>query len=213
MRDKCRLALQSMPHSSAWLGLTPNKGMLDRLSAAEFQVCLRWWLGIPVLPSARPLECPHCGGVADIFGDHFQGCKKSLITKRHHQLRDTVAGLFREGGFAALTEVSIGDRQRPADVAVPGFEARPIAIDLTICHPLQPSEARDAAQVKRFLAQREERKKNKYIAATARAGWVFHPAAFHPWGGQGPLYSTLLDKVVRRLASPLQGKERSQYID
>ena len=42
---------------------------------------------------------------------------------------------------------------------------------------------------------------------------VFHPAAFHPWGGLGPLCSTLLDKVVRRLASPLQGREQSQKID
>ena len=193
--------------------MTPNKGMLYKLSASEFQLSLQWWLGIPVLPSTRPLECPQCGGVADIFGDHFLCCKKPLITKRHNQLRDTLAGLFREGGFAAETEMRIGDRLRPADVAVRGFEARPIAIDLTICHPLQPSESRDAEIVKRHLSQREERKINKYIAATARAGWVFHPAAFHPWGGQGPLCSTLLDKVVRRLASPLQGKERSNFID
>ena len=109
--------------------------------------------------------------------------------------------------------MTIGDRLRPADIAVRGFEARPMAIDLTICHPLRPSETRDADLVKRQLSQREERKINKYIAATARAGWVFHPAAFHPWGGQGPLCSTLLDKVVRRLASPLQGRERSQFID
>jgi hypothetical protein len=213
LRDKCRLSLQGMPHSSAWLGLTTNKGMLDRMSGSEFQLCLRWWLGIPVLPSTQPVECPQCGGVADIFGDHFLCCKKALITKRHHHLRDTLAGLLREGGFATQVEVTIGDRQRPADVSVQGFESRPMAIDVTISHPLQPSEARDVDLVKRHLSEREERKMNKYVAATARAGWVFHPAAFHPWGGQGPLCSTLLDKVARRLATPLQGRERVQRMD
>jgi hypothetical protein len=213
LRDKCRLALQGMPHSSAWLGLTPNKGTSDKMSGSEFQLVLRWWLGLPVLPSTRPLQCPLCGGVADIFGDHFLCCKKGLITKRHHHVRDTLAALLREGGFAAEVEMTIGDRLRPADIALQGFEARPMAIDLTICHPLQPSETRNVEQVKSHLTQREERKINKYIATTARAGWVFHPAAFHPWGGQGPLCSTLLDKVVRRIASPLQGRERSQYID
>jgi hypothetical protein len=88
-----------------------------------------------------------------------------------------------------------------------------MATDLTICHPLQPSEARTVHQVKSDLTKRGERKKNKYIAATARAGWVFHPAVLHPWWGQGPLCSTVLDKVVRQMASPLPGQERSQYID
>ena len=121
--------------------------------------------------------------------------------------------MFKEAGFSATTEVTIGEKSRPADVAVTGFDARPLAIDLTISHPLKPSEPRDPETVKRHLLSREERKTSKYIAATARAGWVFTPAAFHPWGGLGPSCSTLLEKVVRRFASPLSGRERGHFVD
>ena len=106
----------------------------------------------------------------------------------------------------------VGDRQRPADVAVLGFESRPVAVDLTISHPLRPSQWRSLEEAKRHLVQREERKCNKYLATSARAGWLFTPAAFHPWGGQGPMCAAFLEKLARRTAGDVHGKARSNSI-
>ena len=157
-RDQCRLRLQGKPHSSAWLGASPHKGQVDRPSGAQYQLLLRLWLGLPVVPGYQPVECPRCGGSADIVGDHFVCCSRAAITKRHNHLRDTLASIFCFGGFSAQTEVVIGERTRPADVAVTGFEARPIHVDLTIAHPLRPSESKDPELVKRHLLSREEAK-------------------------------------------------------
>jgi len=191
----------------------PNKGFTTQIGTSPFQLLLRWWLGLPIVPGSQPVECPQCGASADVFGDHFICCSTVACFKRHNHVRDTLASLFREAGFTSVTEVMIGERERPADVAVTGFDERPLAIDQTITHPLKPSEPRDPDTVKKHLLSREERKTSKYIAATARAGWVFTPAAFHPWGGQGPSCSALLERVARKLATPLSGKDRAHCLD
>ena len=88
-----------------------------------------------------------------------------------------------------------------------------MAIHLTISHPLQPSQQRNPEEVKKHLVQREERTCNKYLASTARAGWVFTHAAFHAWSGQGPMCAAFLEKVSRRAVGDLHGKARGAKID
>jgi len=148
LRDKCRLKLQSMPHATAWLSTPPSRPFQDILSGTQVRLLLRWWLGSQLVPGQNPVQCPNCGQAADVFGDHWICCSKSAITKRHHYARDAIATLIREQGFTTFTEVSIGARERPADIAIQGFEARPMAIDLTISHPLQPSQQRNPEEVK-----------------------------------------------------------------
>ena len=50
------------------------------------------------------------------------------------------------------------------------------------------------------------------LASTARAGWVFTPAAFHAWSGQGPMCKAFMEKLVRRAVGDLSGKARSAKI-
>ena len=43
VRDRCRLRLQSMPHTTAWMQTVPNKGMGMQLGASKYRLLLRWW--------------------------------------------------------------------------------------------------------------------------------------------------------------------------
>ena len=156
--------------------------------------------------------CTLCGESADSFGDHWLCCSSSLITKRHNALRDTLACFLRNNGFPCATEVTIGHKERPADIALDGFDPRPLAIDLTISHPLKPSQPRDQENLQRHLHRKEEAKITKYASLCATAGWVFQPLAFHSWGGTGPLTKTFLDRLVRRTVGDRTGFSRSVMI-
>ena len=212
-RDACRLQLQQSLHSSAWLAAVPHKGVPSLLTASEFRTTLRWWLGLPLCAPAAPLLCPLCGEAADVYGDHWLCCSSSLLTRRHNSLRDYLAQFLRTNGFPCSTEVTIGGKERPADVALEGFESRPLAMDLTISHPLKPSAARDPDTVGRYLRRREEEKLNKYSSLCATAGWVFQPVALHPFAGTGPLTSAFLDRLIRRVAGDCQGLSRTILVN
>eukprot|EP00731_Ephydatia_muelleri_P033521 Em0031g29a len=46
--DRARLLSISSPHSSAWLSVTPSPRLNLHLDPSEFQVAIKWWLGLPV---------------------------------------------------------------------------------------------------------------------------------------------------------------------
>ena len=212
-RDTCRLQLQQGLHSSSWLAAVPHKGVPSLLTGPEFRTALRWWLGLPLCAPASPLLCPLCGESADVYGDHWLCCSSSLLTRRHNSLRDFLASFLRSHSFPCTTEVTIGGKERPADVALEGFEPRPLAIDLTISHPLKPSATRDPDTVGLYLRRREEEKLNKYSSLCANAGWVFQPVALHPFAGSGPLTSAFLDRLIRRISGDCQGLSRTILVN
>ena len=189
-----------------------NKGIPKVLSGTEFRLAAKWWLGLPVCAPQPDTTCTLCGEAADAFGDHWLCCSSSLITKRHNELRDTLASFLREHSFPCATEVTIGSKERPADIALDGFDSRPLAIDLTISHPLKPSQSRDLELAQKYLHRKEESKINKYSTLCASAGWVFQPVAFHPWGGSGPMTKAFLDRLTRRVAGDRTGFSRSLLI-
>eukprot|EP00731_Ephydatia_muelleri_P010160 Em0005g746a len=68
LTDKARLLSISSPPTSAWLSVTPSPRLNLHLEPAEFQVALKWWLGIPVVQGQ---SCPQCPSfVLDDFGHH-----------------------------------------------------------------------------------------------------------------------------------------------
>ena len=71
--DRARLLSISFPHASAWLSVTPSPRLNLHLEPAEFQVALKWWLGIPVVQGQSCPHCPSC--VLDDFGHHSLTCK------------------------------------------------------------------------------------------------------------------------------------------
>ena len=73
LTDRARLLSISSSHTSAWLFVTPSPLLNLHLEPAEFQVALKWWLGIPVVQGQ---SCPHCPSfVLDDFGHHSLSCK------------------------------------------------------------------------------------------------------------------------------------------
>ena len=61
LTDRARILPISSPHASAWLSVTPSSRLNLHLDPAEFQVALKWWLGIPVVQGQ---SCPHCPSFA-----------------------------------------------------------------------------------------------------------------------------------------------------
>jgi hypothetical protein len=211
VRDRCRLRLQSMPHTTAWMQTVPHKGMGVQLGAAKYRLLLRWWLGIKVVQGDGGAPCPLCGESLDPFGDHLLCCKKNKLVQRHNAVRDALAMVFREMGIRCQTEVAIGGKTRPADVAFLGVDpAGPLAVDLVVFHPLQKSLAWEEDTSAKSMATMEGRKVTKNQPICEAAGWLFSPLSFHPWAGLGPLGSGLLNRLVKQLLGERQGWARQQ---
>ena len=83
-----RLLSVSSPHASAWLSVMPTPQLNLHLEPPEFQVALKWWLGLDTSQNARCSLCP--SHALDPLGHHALTCKSSggLIV-RHNALRDT----------------------------------------------------------------------------------------------------------------------------
>ena len=54
MPDKARLQSLSSPHASAWLSVIPSPGSQFHLEPNEFQIALKWWLGIGFSEGSTP---------------------------------------------------------------------------------------------------------------------------------------------------------------
>ena len=58
------------------------------LEPSEFQVTIKWWLGIPV---AQGQSCSQCNAALDAYGHHALCCKLGGdVVSHHNRLRDIV---------------------------------------------------------------------------------------------------------------------------
>eukprot|EP00731_Ephydatia_muelleri_P024463 Em0016g734a len=80
--DRARLLSISSPHSSAWLSVTPSPRLNLHLDPSEFQVAIKWWLGLPI---SQGQLCPQCMSHSlDQFGHHALSCKNGPdVVSRH----------------------------------------------------------------------------------------------------------------------------------
>lgn len=146
----------------------------------------------------------------DAFGDHLVSCSKNQPTQRHNAVRDALTQTLRNHGVACRTEVVIGSRRRPADVALDGFDARgPLAVDLVLHHPLAPSASRDPKAMKKSLADQERKKIEESEELCHSNGWLFAPMGWHLWGGVGPQAAAFLQRVHKAVAGDAQGWTRT----
>ena len=66
--DKARLLSVSSPHAGSWLSVTPSKGLGLHLDPSQFQVAIKWWLGLDLSYGSC---CPLCPEIAlDPLGYH-----------------------------------------------------------------------------------------------------------------------------------------------
>ena len=212
LRDRCRLNLQAMPNVATWMEVTPSRALGTKFTGTEYQLLLRWWLGMPLVAGSAT-DCPCCGQTMDVYGDHLVSCKYNQPTQRHHAVRDALANTLRECNIACQVEVAVGGNRRPADVAVLGVDARgPLAIDLFIHDPLCLSQARDPSAIKASLSRGEQAKVDNSSALCHSNGFLFCPMGWHPWGGLGPQGGALLRRLEKLVAGDSQGWARSRKI-
>ena len=197
--------LQSAPGAGLWLTARPGmggRGGCPEFSAEEWQSLLRFRVGAFIGQFAT---CAGCRSPMDSSGDHAVCCASTGLAKRHNRVRDCLLWLGREAGWNPELEVSLPApdpggqgtlRPRPADVLFRTAESRPLAVDVTVVHPLRPSN-NIAAEDSCAATQAEAAKCTAQAAMCQQAGWTFAPFGVETTGGLGPKASSLFKKVCR----------------
>ena len=68
----CLLSVAA-PHSSSWLSVVPSPGLGLHLESNEYQMAIKWWLG---LDTSGQSMCPFCPDTAlDPLGHHAVTCR------------------------------------------------------------------------------------------------------------------------------------------
>ena len=163
--NRARLLSVAAPHASSWLSVVPSPGLGLHLESNEYQLAIRWWLG---LDTSGQSMCPFCPDTAlDPLGHHAVTCRQGGdVIIRHNRLRDEVFDLCRRAYQCVsvvirhnLLRDEVFDRchrahlcvsverghgltrdlahTRPADILIAGWDrGKPAALDLTITSPL-----------------------------------------------------------------------------
>ena len=104
--------------------------------------------------------------------------------------------------------------ERPADVLLVGWSrGRDVCVDFTISSPTTlDAHPLSLERAQRHLQDAEGEKTNKQKASCEAMGWGHHPAAYSPWGGQGPAARALLQEATMRATADLEGWPKTQRI-
>ena len=122
LADRARLLSISSPHASSWLSVVPSKGLGLHLNPDQFQVAIKWWLGLDTSGGSLCSLCPDT--VLDPLGHHASTCKRGGdAVFRHNRLRDVVAESCRLAHLSVKVEAGNSltpdhSHTRPADVLV-----------------------------------------------------------------------------------------------
>ena len=198
---------QSNLVGSGFMSVTPSPSLYTSLPTDQYQLGLKWWLGLSLVSSSSSGQpyCPGCNATVDSLGDHLVCCIRNNYTKRHAIVQDALASLLAECGQTFSKEVALPGAPadlRPADILLAGWEAgKDVAVDLTVSHGWQAALAEGSIsreRWRRFLLTKEGDKHRKYDTPCRLARWGFIPMAFGSWGGQGPEAAKLLSRIVKK---------------
>eukprot|EP00731_Ephydatia_muelleri_P005532 Em0002g1708a len=206
--DRARLLSISSPHASAWLSVTSSPRLNLHLEPAEFQVALKWWLGIPVVQGQSCPHCPSC--VLDDFGHHSLTCKHGGdVVSRHNKLRDVFYDFCQRACLGPRLEMGCGagsdSQSRPADVLVPNWDlGKPAAFDLSVTSTLQSSALLEASVTAGSAALlSENRKHNNSDKKCDELGWARIPLVVAVAGRLSVRNNELKSKTIFSLYSHL----------
>ena len=148
-REKAKLQSLSVPQSGAWLAAPPVPALGLRLSPSEFQISVKYRLGIEVYEVER--NCPNCRTL-DIFGDHAVICHgRGDAISRHDRILDRIASACSAANLSPVIEkrnLIAENSSRPIDNFRPSRKSgRPAALDVTVIPPLQPNIINRAAKM------------------------------------------------------------------
>eukprot|EP00731_Ephydatia_muelleri_P012402 Em0006g1296a len=176
------------------------------LEPNEFQVAIKWWLGMDVSFDSC---CPYCPNHRlDPLGHHALTCKHGGdVVLRHNSLRDVFVESCHRACLGGQVEVGSGlglDRlhSRPADVLVNNWHlGKPAAFDLTITSPLNPITLTEAGvRCGSSALFAEARKHNANDSKCAELGWVCIPLAVESYGCWGTEAQQSFSRLAARLA-------------
>ena len=199
--DRMRMVSESGLHASRWLTVVPDIGRKQDFTPREYVHLLRFWLGMPV--HATPMPCPACHEPMDTSGYHALICKKlGGKVHRHHSLCLAFVDFARGGHLNPLREQQIYGRKRPADVLLPIWGDRPLALDFAVTHTLQPKYANlagcEAGGVATAYARHH---KNGQIAPCLRAGVEFKAMVCEVYGSWDPAALPVLAATAKHYAT------------
>ncbi|KAL5473538.1 hypothetical protein EMCRGX_G028029 [Ephydatia muelleri] len=208
--NRARLLSASSRHASSWLAVIPSRGLNLCMEPEEFQVALKWWLGMDTSPQQR---CPHCHDhQLDPLGHHAVTCKgggDAVI--RHNALRDVFAQFCHRARLGGQLEVGYGSggdvsNSRPADFLVSNWTlGKPAAFDLTVVSPLNSNTLIEAGATSGSAAGKAEvRKHNANDPKCRELGWVCIPLAVESYGCWGEEAHSLFSRLAACLALQLQ---------
>ena len=204
MPDKAHLLSISSPHAAAWLSVIPSLRLNLHLEPAEFQIAVKWWLGIAVIDIPVCSFCP-----SHALGHHALTCKhRGDVVSRHNRLRDVLLESCRLACLGPQVEVGSGlehegHRTRPADILIPHWDlGKPAALDLTVTSTLNSSTLMEAGVTSGSAALAAEvRKHNANDAKCSELGWSCIPIAVETYGCWGAEAMQTLSCLASRLAT------------
>ena len=133
--------------------------------------------------------------------DHALSCPSNGTYRRHNHLRDRLFGLGQLAGWAPELEQAIPGRDRPADLLFRAAGPRPLAVDVTVSHPLRSSASTAVREGRSSEAAEAERAKVVQSKASCHAvGWDFSPFGVDATGGLGPAARLLCRRLAKALA-------------
>ena len=189
-----------MPQSGAWLAAPPVPALGLHFSPSEFQISVKYRLGIAVYEDER--KSPYCrSGTLDIFGDHAVICHgRGDAISRLDRIRDllhqhaqqlTCPQSSKNGTLLLETVLATA-------TFLPSWKSgRPAALDVTANSPLQPNIINDAAEKSGdAIEAAEEQKYAQHENSCSEQGILFFPVAVESLGG----LSVTLKKALKRIA-------------
>jgi len=105
--------------------------------------------------------------------------------------------LFLPSPKRVANEVTVSNKKRPADIFVSHWSDNgPLAVDVTVTHPLAPSLGMSVSAARSALEIKEQRKVQKSSDICTEVGLEFAPFALSTFGELGRKASDILSTVV-----------------
>ena len=204
--DRAHLLSISAPHSSSWLSVVPSEGLGLHFEPNQYNVALKWWLGLDTSCGSSCAFCPD--SILDPLRPpcvHVQ--TRGRRSSCHNLLRDVFADSCRLAHLPVKLEVGNNltpdhDHSRPADVLVHNWSlGKPAAFDFCVTSPLNSLILSEAGVSSGVAAQASEiRKHNSNDAKCVELGWVCIPLVVETYGAWGQEAVKTFAQLASRLA-------------
>ena len=145
--------------------------------------------------------CPSCLGQSDCMGDHAITCMRhGEIIARHNNIRDAIFEVARSANLAPRKEEAAlipSNNSKPADVLIPNFAGKPLALDVTVVHPLTPARlTSSASNPGQTLITAFNNKCRHTLEACSDEGIVFVPVCQESLGGYHERSASVLKRIA-----------------